>query len=147
MAKSKLTGVYTGKLKVEYIDGNMWKLDQSTNPLTLKMCTDSEYFEVTPKHGFIFDFASIPPVVRALYKKPGTGKDDGRYGRAACIHDWLYSYPPEWCTRKLADRIFLLGMELDEVRPTMRSLFYRVVRMFGGVCYGKPSKLNKLRKK
>ena len=145
MAKSKLSGNYEGELILKYIDGNMWELEQ--NPSNLFGLFVAGYGKVIPKDGFKHDFASIPPIIRAAYKKTGTGQKDGRYGRAACIHDWLYSYPPKWCTRKLADRIFLLGMEIDKVRPTMRSLFYRCVRMFGRKYYGKPDKLNKMRSK
>ena len=143
MAKSDLLGSFVGTLFVKYIDGNSWEVDQDpTQPFGIYI---EGHGAIYPKHGFRFDFASIPPVVRAIYKKAGTGKSNGKYGRAATIHDWLYSHPPKWCDRKLADRIFLLGMEIDGVRYTMRSLFYRMVRLFGGRYYNRPEKLKELR--
>jgi hypothetical protein len=145
MAKSNLSGAFVGVFDPDWIDGNMWRLDQSGG---FGLLVDG-FGTIMPDNGFCFDFASIPRPIRWFYPKTGAGKS-GQYGRAACIHDWLYSYPVDPRTgqkldREFCDRVFLLGMELDKVKPTMRSLFYRAVRIGGSRYFGKPDKLNKLR--
>lgn len=141
MAKSGLKGALYGRLCVEYIDGQSWRLRQVRGQeFGLKLNTG---FKAQPKDGFIFDFASIPRPARWFYPKSGTGKS-GAYGFAAVIHDWLYSYPGK-LDRKYCDQIFLLCMELKNVRRSMRSMFYRAVRIGGGRYFGKPDKLNKMR--
>jgi hypothetical protein len=142
MAKSGMDGAFVGWPVVEYVDGNVWKLVQDPGK-PFSMVVDG-VGAIEPTDGFYFDFASIPPVVRWFYPKSGTGARDGRYGPAAIIHDWLYSYPGE-LDRRTVDKIFLLGMEVENVRPTMRSLFYRAVRVGGRRYFGKPDRLNKLR--
>ena len=140
MVRSNLTGSFYGKIVVEYIDGNMWKLNQKEYPFGMIV---NDEWNILPDHGFCFDFASLPVIVRWLYPKVGSGKT-GQYAPAAVIHDWVYSYPGK-ITRELADRIFLLGMELENVRPTLRALFYAAVRAGGWRYFGKPDKLNKMR--
>lgn len=144
--KSGLTGRFVGKVRSDLIDGNMWQLSQ-TPENTFSMEVDG-LGVITPADGFFFDFASIPRVVRAFYPKVGGGRYDECYGEGAVIHDWLYSYPSidgKPVDRKLADRIFLLGMELKGVRPSLRNLFYTAVRVGGGRYFGNPDRLNKLR--
>lgn len=143
--KSGLSGEFFGAPIVEYIDGNMWRLIQE--PARLFGLVVKGFGPVTPTDGFFFDFASIPAPVRWLYPKAGSGKG-GHYGPAAVIHDFLYSYPKingANIPRELADKIFLLGMELEGVRPTLRALFYLAVRVGGGAYFGKPDRLNRLR--
>lgn len=150
MVRSGLVGCYMGDLIVGYINGNWWEISNKGGEQQLFgmfVEADGKVVNIHPADGFRFDFASIPVGARVIYRKTGTGDKDGKYGRAACIHDWLYSYPPVWCTRKLADRIFLLGMELDGVRPSLRAFFYAMVRMWGWRYYGKPSKLEEIRNK
>ena len=143
--RSKLSGEFYGTLKTIYVDGNMWKMDQSEDAFGLLVVDNVSGTQYTfePDNGFIFDFASIPRPARWFYPKTGRG-ESGQYGPAATIHDWLYSYPGG-LDRKFCDRVFLLGMELKEVRYTMRSLFYRAVRIGGWRYFGKPDKLNKMR--
>ena len=141
MAKSRLNGALFGRLCVEYIDGNAWRLYQIRGEeFGLKLSTG---YTIVPDDGFIFDFASIPRPARWVYPKVGTGKG-GAYGPAGAIHDWLYSYPGI-LDRRYCDKIFLLAMELKSVRHSMRSFFYRAVRIGGKRFFGKPDKLNKLR--
>jgi len=146
MAKSGLSGAFVGNLNVQYVDGNFWAVTQIQGE-EFGLCVDG-FGTIMPDDKFLFDFASIPRPARWLYPKTGSGKS-GQYGPSAVIHDWLYSYPvfgDKKLDREFCDRVFLLGMELKQVRPTMRSLFYRAVRIGGGRYYGKPEKLNTLRK-
>lgn len=75
--------------------------------------------------GFQTDFASIPrPLWPVL---PPTG----RYGKAAVLHDYLYSTQTE--SRRYADAIFLEAMEVLKVPLWLRKGIYGTVRMFGWI--------------
>lgn len=143
--KSGLKGKFYGEVITSYVDGNIWRLHQEHEET---FGIDIEGIgRIQPADGFYFDFASIPPPVRWFFPKTGDGKH-GAYGPAAVIHDWLYSFPGvegKNVDRRTVDRIFLLGMELMCVAPGMRSLFYIAVRIGGGLYFGKPDKLNRLR--
>ncbi len=73
--------------------------------------------------GFTTDFASIPKWLRWLI--PPTGL----YGKAAALHDWLYS--TGIVSRRRADFIFLRAMRVLEVAKWKRRAMYRAVRCFG----------------
>lgn len=160
--KSGFTGRFEGTLDPDWIDGNKWELDQTEH---FRLCVDGiGTFE--PPDRFVVDFASIPLVIRWLYPKTGKGKR-GQYGPGAVIHDRLYSNPKDISDqqyaravillarqhiklrdkRELADRFFLLGMEIKNVRGTLRRNFYRAVRIGGRKYFGHPDDLNKLRSK
>lgn len=86
---------------------------------------------VVPK-GFKTDYASVPRVFRNIINSYG------KHGRAAVIHDWLYSKEcPLNLPRKEADRIFLEIMEECEVNIIRRKLMFRLVRIFGAKHYKK----------
>lgn len=164
--KSGLKGKFYGQIDVEFVNGNLWRLLQLEGKefgmeiegvgklqpekgfeVGPAVAAVSSTITVRPKPDFLFDFASIPPPARWIYPKTGSGKD-GQYGPAAVIHDWLYSFPTIDGTsikRELADRIFLCGMETNNVRWSMRNLFYAAVRAGGWAYFGKPEKLNRLR--
>jgi hypothetical protein len=77
--------------------------------------------------GFTTDFASIPKLFWNLLPP------DGKYGRAAVVHDYLYStegLSGEF-TREQCDRIFLEAMTDLGVGPITRLLMFRAVRWFG----------------
>ena len=80
---------------------------------------------VVPK-GFKTDYASVPRVFRNIINSYG------KHGRAAVIHDWLYSKEcPINLTREEADKIFLEIMEEWQVAKWKRILMYKLVRKFG----------------
>lgn len=79
--------------------------------------------------GFITDLASIPPLLRRLMKP------DGKYAKAAVIHDWMYVRGG--LPRQTADRIFLEAMGVLNVPGWQRSLIYTAVRLFGSRSYGR----------
>ena len=145
--KSNLKGLFFGEIVVEMCDGNMWRLVQNEENTFGMQVVDVG--RIVPPDGFAVDFASIPAPIRWAYPKTGCGPH-GQYGPAAVIHDYLYSFHKIGDTdisQKLADRIFLLGMEIKDVRFTMRNLFYMAVRAGGWRYFGKPDKLNRLRAK
>ncbi len=74
--------------------------------------------------GFITDFASVPRAFWAIF--PPWGK----YGKAAVLHDWLYSIEYK-DSRKLCDDIFYEAMTVLDVSLWARLVIYRAVRAFG----------------
>ena len=79
--------------------------------------------------GTYTDFASIPRPLWAIFPRWG------KYGNAAVIHDWMYwnqAHP-----RRVADDIFLEGMEVLEVPKWKRNAIYYAVRWFGGFAWRK----------
>ena len=81
---------------------------------------------VVPK-GFKTDYASVPKIFRNIINTYG------KHGRAAVVHDWLYSSRCEVnITRAEADKIFLEIMVEWNVKKYKRILMYILVRLFGG---------------
>ena len=81
---------------------------------------------VVPK-GFRTDYASVPKIFRNIINTYG------KHGRAAVVHDWLYSSQCKIdITRAEADKIFLEIMVEWNVKKYKRLLMYYLVRMFGG---------------
>lgn len=83
--------------------------------------------------GFKTDLASIPRAFLAVIKP------NGRERLAAIVHDYLYETQPAWCTRKLADQIFLEAMTALGESWLRRSLMYSAVRI-GGLLYWRKCK-------
>ncbi len=76
--------------------------------------------------GFVTDFASIPQALWSLGFSP-----NGRYSRAALIHDFLYW--SQSCTREQADNLFLLAMRNSNVSSVDQRVVYLGVRAGGAV--------------
>lgn len=76
--------------------------------------------------GFKTDYASVPKIFRNIINC------SGKHGRAAVVHDWLYSSKCTLgVTREEADEIFLEIMTEWGVSVIKRNLMYRMVRLFG----------------
>lgn len=84
--------------------------------------------------GFVTDFFSIPPVIRALLPKSEKGN------RAAVLHDAAYQGVIDVPTRGAADCLLLEAMEACDVRWTRRHLIYRGVRLGGWASYRRKQK-------
>lgn len=81
---------------------------------------------VTVPKGFRTDYASVPKIFRNIINC------SGKHGRAAVIHDWLYSSKCTLdVTREEADKIFLEIMEEWGVNKFKRYFMYKMVRIFG----------------
>lgn len=135
---------FTTPLKVEFIDGEFWRLTDELSFYT----SDLEYTIVVPK-GFLTDFASIP-----RWAWPIIGHPTGPYGCAAVVHDWIYalsapellgylnSYvdldPP--LSRKEGDQMFLDGMEVLGIEWWRKTLMYSAVRVGGNGGWGENRK-------
>ena len=122
---------FSGPLRVDYINGDEWELVEDISYRT-------EAGEIaTARHGFRFDFASIPVFLQWLYPKAGDGTRP--YGIASLFHDWLY------CHRKIggrsierveADNLFYEINRYVGIGWWTSSRMYRAVRMFGWIPWG-----------
>lgn len=78
--------------------------------------------------GFVTDFASVPRALWPLLPP------NGRYGKAAVIHDYLYrTYGAG--SKIVADAIFYEAMKALGVNPIVRGVMYLAVHFFGGKSY------------
>jgi hypothetical protein len=88
--------------------------------------------------GFETDLATIPRMFAGLIPV------NGKHRNAAIIHDYLYVNKPEWCTRALADSIFLEAMEVLGESAWRRRAMYLAVRVGGWVYWDRCGKCEKL---
>ena len=108
------------ELKTTPIDDKYWLVNEEYRYQT------SKGLVVVPK-GFRTDYASVPKIFRNIINTYG------KHGRAAVVHDWLYSSRCEVnISRAEADKIFLEIMVEWNVKKYKRILMYILVRMFGG---------------
>lgn len=120
---------FTKPLKVENVDARRWKLLEEFDYFI--GAVDSKESVNVPA-GTVTDFASIPrPLWNIL---PPWGK----YGKAAVIHDFMYSQHQITSNgkqvdieRKQADDIFLEAMKVLGVGTITRYAMYYAVRVFG----------------
>lgn len=103
-------------------DGITWKLDEPFDYVEGDLSTGRK---IEVPLGFVTDFASIPRLFWDLL--PPWGK----YGKAAVLHDYLYS--TALFTRAHCDRIFLEAMGTLGVRWITRWTMYLGVRIGGWV--------------
>ena len=107
------------ELKTTPIDDKYWLVNEEYCYQT------SKGLVVVPK-GFKTDYASVPRIFRNIINSYG------KHGRAAVVHDWLYSSKCTLdVTREEADKIFLEIMKECGVGVIKRNLMYRMVRLFG----------------
>lgn len=112
-------------LDTRYLDGRNWMVLQPFEYAVGSLEKPREIISIPA--GFVTDFASIPRILWPIY--PPTGP----YGKAAVVHDWLYSTEVVFRRRPRADAdmVFLEGMVVLEVPWTTRHVLYRHVRMYG----------------
>lgn len=109
------------KLQVEHLDHQRYRL---VSPLVFQrgLNGDGQVSLCVPE-GFETDFASIPLLLQWWLPF------DGRWAKAAVIHDWLYSSGQ--CSRFLADALFREVMAETGVSVVKRVIIYYAVRLFG----------------
>lgn len=76
--------------------------------------------------GFITDLTSSPRVLWGLFPP------DGRYTKAAIVHDFLYYTQ---CPKDIADLTFYDGMICLGVPKWKAKIFYHAVKWFGASAY------------
>lgn len=122
---------FIGDLLVKYIDGIRWEVAQSFR-FHLGSPDGAEYVAIPA--GLMTDFASIPRVVRVIWRSPG-----GKYDKPAVVHDALYRHgyvsvtdgSIRWIDRAESDRIFDEAMQVAGVNWFSRHVIYRGVRIGG----------------
>lgn len=120
---------FTKPLQVENVDDRRWKLLEEFDYFIGDVDSSES---VSVPAGTVTDFASIPrPLWNIL---PPWGK----YGKAAVIHDFMYSQHQITSNgkqvdieRKQADDIFLEAMKVLGVGTITRYAMYYAVRVFG----------------
>jgi hypothetical protein len=93
-----------------------------TKPYRYRIGSTNRAIEVP--EGFVTDYATIPAGFRGLFER------QGRYSRAAVIHDYLYW--SQICTKKQADNIFKIAMIELKVPAWQREPIYQAVSLMGG---------------
>lgn len=127
---------FTKPLIVKHLDGRKWELVES---FVYFVGHEDSSDRIHVPEGFITDFASIPRIFWTIIGPP-----TGEYGKAAIIHDYLYSIQTN--KRSYADRIFLEAMKVLKVNWLKRRLMWFAVRSFGWRPWNKHAKrLNKNR--
>ena len=104
-------------------------------PVHATVLVDANLYTICVPAGFKTDLASVPRFLWGKYPPFGS------YTRAAIIHDYLYStryFGKD--SRKLADKIFREVMKLDKVPESTILQFYRSVRWWGWIVWGRHTK-------
>ena len=118
---------FKSRASITHIGGKMFKLNE---PLTL--CSKELNMEITAPKGFVTDFASIPRPLQGLIGVLGNNI------RSSIIHDYLClpaGKKKYGLTQKQADKLFLEGLRIDEVRFSKARVMYAGVRVFQRIKY------------
>jgi len=122
---------FTTPLVVTPLDnGKQWKL---TRAFTYHIGEETSKEKIVVPIGFITDFASVPRLLWPLIPS------FGRYGKAAVLHDYLYSIQYK-NSRSTCDDIFYEAMSVLDVKWWRKRLIYRGVRIGGWVAWNKYAK-------
>ena len=117
-------GKFLGELVVEDTPDEVYWI--VVRPLAY-LTASGELIEVP--HRFLTDFASVPRILTNILPP------EGRYGRAAIIHDVLYWQQFPAFPRERADAIFLEAMEALGVGWFTRRTLWLGVRIGGGIAW------------
>jgi len=121
---------FTTDLIIKHIDGKEFEVMQ---PFRYRVGDRHSNEIISVPVGYMTDFASIPSMFWVLLGHPAQ-----KHGKAAVIHDFLYS--THSYSRKRADQIFYEAMGVSKVSTWKRKVIYRTVRIFGGRAYKKAGK-------
>jgi hypothetical protein len=132
---------FTGPLVIkEVIPGRRWQL---VEPIRYEAVAEGSGIVIEVPAGFETDGATIPAALRVVLAVWGT------YGRAACVHDFLYGLiragdqrglwetmpcinaPCASTARRWADAEFRTAMRACGTRPTLAWLIWASVSLFG----------------
>ena len=112
---------FTTELIVRHIDGKNWEVME---PFRYRISERYSNEIISIPVGYITDFASIPRFCWGLIGHPA-----GKHGKAAVVHDFLYS--EHTYSRKRSDEIFYEAMGVSGVVRWRRKIIYNAVRLFG----------------
>jgi len=120
---------FTGPLIIEEIKpGVLWRLRA---PIEFEVDSEGSGRTIKVPEQFVTDGASIPRFLRVFLAVWGT------YGRAAALHDYLYSLirsktPNEYAfDRRACDNVFFDAMSACGTSPPLKYLLWLAVRTFG----------------
>lgn len=116
---------FTTPVILELLDRYLWKIHQ---PFEFWLTEDETDIIKIPV-GFITDLASVPRIMWSFLPP------DGKYAKAAIIHDYLYDNALRSKTE--ADLIFLDAMTVLGVPKWKRTIMYLAVKYFGHGKYHK----------
>ena len=140
---------FTKPLLLEFLDeDNKFKLTETFAYYTdLIKRPDGSAYTIKIFKGFVTDFASIPKIFQNILNPAG------RHGKAAVVHDYLYSSVKKqlgedlvlvdnWTDvmiakgraddcRALSDEVFKEAMKVLKVLAWKREIMYIMVRLFG----------------
>ena len=116
-------------------DGKHWELIE---PFEYHVGSKESDEIITVPKGYVTNFASIPQIFWNILPPVGT------YGKAAVIHDWLYSnIGLNQYTRKQCDDIFLEAMVVLKTGRLARWMIYSHVRWWGWIVWNNYMKIAK----
>ncbi len=126
---SEINERFPNPLITEHLEGRRFELKEPfLYIVNFKPCE-----VVSVPAGFITDLASIPKFFWAL-----VGSPNGRYGKAAVIHDYLYF--KQIYSRQKSDRIFYEAMQSLQVPFWRRWSMYHSVRTFAWIPWNRHKK-------
>ncbi len=123
---------FPNPLITKHLDGRRYELQE----IFVYVLSFDPYLTVDVPVGFTTDLASIPSLFW-----PVIGAPNGRYGRAAVIHD--YCYYKNLFPRKKCDLIFYQAMQELRVPFIKRWLMYHAVRTFAWAAWKRHRSKNK----
>jgi hypothetical protein len=100
-------------------DGERWEL---VEPLEFCLLVGHGHIVVTVPKGFVTNYASVPCLLRGIFPP------QGKWNRAAILHDYLYSHPGN------ASR-FYVDCTFCEAMAALGVPWYRRVPMFIAVLF------------
>ncbi|MCX8016371.1 MAG: DUF1353 domain-containing protein [Rhodocyclaceae bacterium] len=121
---------FTTPAILEIVGANRWRLAE---PFEYHVGAYPSEEVVRVPAGFETDLASIPRLFWPILPP------QGRYAKAAILHDWLYALGPagDAAARRRADEIFLEAMAVLGCPAWQRRPIYWAVRLFGGAAFGR----------
>lgn len=121
---------FTTPAILEIVGSNRWRL---VEPFEYHVGAYPSDEVIRVPAGFETDLASIPRLFWPLWPP------QGRYAKAAILHDWLYAQGPagDEAARRRADAIFLEAMAVLGCPIGQRYPIYAAVRLFGASAFGR----------
>lgn len=108
---------------VKHLGDMKWEVVESITYLSLVGDAHLQPKEIIVPSGFITDFASIPRGLWNIF--PPTGN----YAPEAVLHDYMYVHALQ--TKRVADKLFRLGMKARGIPYWKRWVMWSSVLIFG----------------
>lgn len=116
---------FTSPLIVKSLGDGLWEIQVAFEYYTYE---DGKKIIYTIPKGFVTNFASVPRILQSVFQV------FGKHGKAAVLHDYLYSFSAHVCKKK-ADLLFLEAMGVLGVDEFTKNSLYYAVKFFGDDAY------------